>query len=94
MPGVALPALMSSVEVAEPPGDGVTLGGHTDMTGPPGETEELRDTADEKPPRLVIVIVETAEELASVSETLDGLVEMLKSLTLTVIVTEWVMTAL
>jgi len=81
--------LMSSVEVAEPPGDGVTLIGQTDTTGPLGSVEMLRDTADERPPRLVMVTVEVDEELANVSETLGVLVEMLKSWTVVVTVVVW-----
>ena len=80
---------MSIVDVAEPPGDGVTLTGQIDTMGPLGVVEMLRDTADERPPRLVTVTVEVAEELANVSETLGVLVETLKSWTVVVTVAEW-----
>jgi len=70
---------MSSVEMDEPPRDGVTLVGQTDTTGPLGEAEAARDTADEKPALLATVTVEEAEDPASVRETVDGLAEMAKS---------------
>lgn len=81
VPGVAPPALMSNVDVADPPLERVALVGQSETTGPEGDTEADNETVPEKPLTLDSVTVELDDDPARVSETLDGLVETLKSWT-------------
>ncbi len=70
-----------------PPDDSGTLPGLRETTGPTGYSECDRDTVFEKPLILLKVIVAGPDELEGIVREL-GLALMLKSTTITVIVTE------
>jgi hypothetical protein len=70
--GVFALVVIVKVVDADPPAGTVTFVGFTEVVGPFGVMDEVRDVVPENPPRLESVIVEVAELLVATVR-LDGL---------------------